>query len=74
MAVSDNSATSFPKTSELQSGQRVVKKVLNTKYKVWEMWNEAEKNPIAGEFHEKFDNLKMIPVGSNFFIVIYFYK
>ena len=38
------------------------------------MWNEAEKNPITGEFHEKFDNLKIIPVGSNFFIVIYFYK
>ena len=38
------------------------------------MWNEAEKNPIAGEFHEKFDNLKMIPVWSNFFIKIYFYK
>ena len=74
MAVSDNSATSFPKTSELQSGQRVVKKVLNIKYKVWEMWNEAEKNPIAGEFHEKFDNLKMIPVWSDFFIKIYFYK
>ena len=58
----------------MKSGQRVVKKLLNTKYNVSEMWNEAGKNPITGGFREKFDNLKMILVERIFFIVIYFYR
>ena len=50
----------------MKSGQRVVKKLLNTKYNVSEMWNEAGKNPITGGFREKFDNLKMILVEKKF--------